>query len=93
MTITGRAGLVALVLIAFVAVTPSPNWTLLAVNIVLLVLIALDVLLAGSPKRLSLTRANASSTESTASRTTTGPNTSSQDTFASAGTSVSTVGA
>jgi len=32
MTITGRAGLVALVLIAFVAVTPSPHWTLLAVK-------------------------------------------------------------
>src|SRR4051794_29445801 len=45
------------------------------------------------PNRLSFTRAKASSSESTTSTTATGPNTSSQDTRASAGTPVSTVGA
>lgn len=56
MAITGRAGLIALVAVAFVALTPAPATTLLALNGLLLVLIGIDVLLAASPRRLSLER-------------------------------------
>jgi uncharacterized protein (DUF58 family) len=56
MTLTGRAGLVALVLIAFVAVAPAHGITLLVANLVLLALVVADLLLAGSPKRLAFER-------------------------------------
>src|SRR3954451_11730976 len=56
MIITRRTGIVALVLVAFVAVTPAPGITLLFANLVLLALIALDVGLAGSPKGLAFER-------------------------------------
>src|SRR5438270_10622870 len=56
MAITGRAGLVALVAVAFVALTPAPAATLLLLDGLLLVLICLDVLLAGSPRRLAFER-------------------------------------
>src|SRR3954447_26074526 len=56
MILTGRAGLVALVLIAFVALTPAPGLTLLYANLVLLALVVLDVVLAGSAKRLAFER-------------------------------------
>lgn len=56
MTLTGRAGLVALVLVAFVAVAPAHGLTLLVANVLLLLLIGVDLLLAGSPKRLAFER-------------------------------------
>jgi uncharacterized protein (DUF58 family) len=54
--ITGRAGLLALLLTAAVLVASSPGVTLAVVNGALVLLVAADVLLAGSPRRLTLTR-------------------------------------
>jgi uncharacterized protein (DUF58 family) len=54
--LTGRAGLVALALVAFVAVSPAPGLTLLLGNVVLMLLIAVDLALAGSPRRLVFER-------------------------------------
>jgi uncharacterized protein (DUF58 family) len=56
MTLTGRAGLVALVFVGFVALSPAPGLTLLAANVLLVVLISADLLLAGSPRRLAFER-------------------------------------
>jgi uncharacterized protein (DUF58 family) len=56
MAITGRCGIVALVAVLFVAVTPAPAATLLVLDGLLLLLIAVDVLLAGSPRQLSFER-------------------------------------
>jgi uncharacterized protein (DUF58 family) len=56
MTLTGRAGIVALVAVVFVALTPAPVVTLLVADGLLLVLIGVDVLLAGSPRGLSFER-------------------------------------
>jgi uncharacterized protein (DUF58 family) len=54
--LTGRAGLVALILVAFVVVSPAPGRTLLIANLVLLGLIGVDLLLAGSPRSLAFER-------------------------------------
>lgn len=56
MVLTGRAGLVALVLVVVVAVTPAPLAVLLVGDLVLLVLIGVDVVLAASPRRLHAER-------------------------------------
>jgi uncharacterized protein (DUF58 family) len=56
MALTGRTGLVALVVVVFVALTPAPGITLLAANLLLMVLIVADLLLAGSPRRLAFER-------------------------------------
>jgi uncharacterized protein (DUF58 family) len=56
MTVSGRTGLVALVVVLFVAVTPAPLATLLIADGLLLVLVAVDVLFAGSPRSLAFER-------------------------------------
>ncbi|MDQ1632770.1 MAG: hypothetical protein QOC80_2742 [Frankiaceae bacterium] len=56
MVLTGRAGLVALALAVVVAVTPAPLAALLVGDLVLLVLIGVDVLLAASPRRVHAER-------------------------------------
>ncbi len=59
MILTGRTGLVALVLIAFVVLTPAPGVTLLFANLVLLALVVADIALAGSPRAARLRAAPA----------------------------------
>jgi uncharacterized protein (DUF58 family) len=54
--ITGRAGLVALLLTIAVLVAPSPGVTLAVSDSALALLVLADVLLASSPRRLTLTR-------------------------------------
>jgi uncharacterized protein (DUF58 family) len=56
MVLTGRAGLVALALAVVVALTPAPLASLLVGDLVLLVLIGVDVLLAASPRRVHAER-------------------------------------
>ena len=56
MTLTGRAGLVALLLTVVVLVAPAPAGALLIVDGALLLLIALDLLIAASPRRLEVRR-------------------------------------
>jgi uncharacterized protein (DUF58 family) len=54
--ITGRAGLIALLLTIAVLVASSPGVTLAVVDGALVLVVLADVLLAGSPRRLTLTR-------------------------------------
>jgi len=56
MAITGRAVACAFFGAVLVALTPSPGWTLLAVNLVVLGLVLLDVALAGSVRSLEFAR-------------------------------------
>src|SRR3954447_23890745 len=56
MTVTGRAGLVALALIVLLAGSPAPGLTLPAANLLLVLLLVVDMALAGSPRRLSFER-------------------------------------
>jgi uncharacterized protein (DUF58 family) len=56
MAITGRAGLIALLLTAAVLAAPTPGLALLVVDGALLVVVALDVALAASPRALRLRR-------------------------------------
>ena len=56
MALTGRTGLLALIAAALMVIAPS-WWTLLAVNALLVALVALDLTLAGNIRRLGLHRA------------------------------------
>jgi uncharacterized protein (DUF58 family) len=56
MAITGRAGLIALLLTVAVLAAPAPGLTVLAVDAALLVVVLIDVVLAASPRALHLRR-------------------------------------
>lgn len=56
MALTGRAGVLALVAVLLVAVAPAPAATLLVLDAALLLLVLLDGVLAGSPRRLAFER-------------------------------------
>ncbi|OBI75095.1 DUF58 domain-containing protein [Mycobacterium sp. E740] len=56
MILTGRAGLVALILVAPIAVSPRPGWTFAVLIVALLTLIVFDAALAGSTRRVRFTR-------------------------------------
>ncbi len=56
MSLTGRAGLIALLLTVAVLAAPAPGPTLLVVDGALLLLIVIDLVLAASPRRLVLRR-------------------------------------
>lgn len=57
MIVTGRAGLVALICVLPIAVSPWPALTFVVLLAALLVVLAVDALLAGSTRRISFTRA------------------------------------
>src|SRR4051812_14498840 len=61
MTLTGRTGLLALICVLPIALSPWPATTFNILLVVLLDLVVIDVVLAASPRKLSFTRSPDSS--------------------------------
>lgn len=57
MVLTGRTGLIALLGVLPIALSPWPATTFVVLLLVLLLVVVIDVALAGSPRALGLTRA------------------------------------